>query len=734
MYFFSRLLQSSLCALRSGGPVSGAGHCFWCACVGLIIGLPGVVAAMQTLSENELQQVVGRDGLAINLQSDSGINADQVRWVMDSGAVDGSGTSLENSLRIGKAGVPTDGLSLSAIAAGGVSTTDPLNIDLTIDAFTNQQGRAGLGIQGEWQRMRLALDSLSVSDDSRSFGSLAFDSSGQFMLLGDGGLFNRDGDHAVFALNIGDVDASDADPANWVVNDPAQLFYRMGGPGSLEVQLNDLGFLFNMQQGTLALDGDGLLLQSAPGSRTDFNLSFDVFANAFSQFQSNPATDLPLLFLGWRGGLEDFEFRLKPGGAWLPDGTVTEGLTTSIGFNLADDFQFIAGEAGADRSFIEFTDPQSLPSSLNPGRKDVELAALTLDAVSAGQGVGGLCYGGTNVAGPLGGCSAESFSSLPAQLITISPSADGVAAIVRGGGVHAYSSKVSYRDATDSALDIVDQGWALIATLGRVDGNVFLAPQTGGGITMDAVVAVQTLGSTQQERWQNGSHFMIGDTDIGMAIGLVGADMLFATENMDIGLSLADGGLRFLSNDGTRIQLRGMFGGGDIPNMATPVNLSYVDMNLEFDQFAFGILPDIFDKKSIGFNGFFSFADLNNGFSNQTGGAHGGDDGSFISLAEPDFDQLGVDFRLANITGDIEIPAIVNQGGKIDLISASEASDNVPRLRIESRMKIGLTATAPDGSQGDPFMINSVEFGNQKLGAIAMPAGEIFTAITLKPQ
>lgn len=701
---------------------------------GIWVFLISPAPAMEALSEQEMASINGRDGLTVTLENAEGIKADQLNWTLDQGATDGSGAPLENSIRIGKSGVVDDGLKLKPIDPGGAPATHNLKLNLNADAFTNSQGRPGIGIDARWNRIRTRIASMSVSDDTRSFGETALDSTGRFSFRGDGGLFNAENEFASLVLNIGNVDASDPDPSNWVINNPAQLYYRQGGASSTEARLDKLGFLLNMHQGTVGVDSDGLVVKSAPGSRTDFNLTFDILANAnsSSSFQSG-AGDLAMLFFGWRGGLENFEYRLKPGGAWLSDGTVTEGVTNSLGFDLADDFQVVIGEAGDDRSFLEFTDPQSLPSTLSPGRKDVEFGSLILDAVSPSQGVGGICYGGGNAVEPLSGCSAESFSSLPAQHIEIPPSDKGLALIARDWGLHAYPSKVTFRDGTDSSLDREDQGWALIYTLGDLAGNFYLYPQTGGGITMDAAAAIQTIGTSRQQRWENGTHFMVGDTDKNMGIGLVGSDVLFATREMDINLALSAGGLNFHSDQGTRFQLRGMLGGGSIPDMSTPVDITYVDMNLEFDEFSFNVLPDILGEEYLVFGGFFSLANLDNGYSNEAGGDHSHDDGSYFSLAEPDFNRLDVDFRLADITGDIEIPYQGNDTGKINLISASNAADNVPRLRIENRMRIGATATTPGGMQGDPLQAD-VEFGGEDLGRVAVPSGRLFSSITLKPQ
>jgi hypothetical protein len=164
--------------------------------------------------------------------------------------------------------------------------------------------------------------------------------------------------------------------------------------------------------------------------------------------------------------------------------------------------------------------------------------------------------------------------------------------------------------------------------------------------------------------------------------------------------------------------------------MDTPVYASYIDANLEFDNFVFNLLPDLLGDR-LYFAGKFSLADLSGSLANSASGAHNHDDGSYISLAEPNFNKLNVDLRLANITGDIEIPKVLGQGGVIDLLSAASETDDKPKLRIQNNMLIGKSAN--DGT-GDPLMIGNVEFGGRTLGSVVMPSGHIHGSITLKQQ
>jgi len=742
---------------------------------------PATPYALETLSDQEMGKVSGRDGVTISLQvpETESITAEQIRWELD------NGTAEQNHIVIGGTAEDTSQFSIQAIGADGAVATEALDFALAIDAFTNDQSRPGLALDATWNRMRMQMDDLTVTDTGRSFGTMALDTAGRFAIVGDGGLFSHENDQARLTLNVGNVDVtggtgSRVNPTNWAINDPGDLFFRMTDGGT-EAILHNFAFLFDMP-GTVGIDEDGFVMQST--DTTDFNLTFDLYANAVGQdFKFLPyepidgvnTDSIPMLLFGWRGGLENLDLRLRPEGTWLDTGVHTQGLTASLKFDLASDFQFVIGEAGDDRSYLEFTDPVSLTaadgSALN--RNDVEFGYLTLDTVSAGHDtVPNICYGGGNpYGGTAAGCTTSTGDILPVQSIDLPASDTGLALVARDWGLHAYASKVQYRDGVTSDND-VDDGWALIYTLGDISGNWYLYPQAGGGtdaetdpgFTMDIATAIQTIGGADpdtgrplRQRWEDGTNLMIGDTNFfdgkndvppvltghpaesysqGMAIGLMGSDLLFVADDMGVALTQPQG--LGLSSDAVRLQLRGIFGGGDIPRMTHPVYGSYVDVNLEFDKFQFNLFPALFDGSYINFGGFFSLANLDNGFSGNAAGDET-DDGSYISLAEPNFNKLDVDVRLADITGDIEIPlSVVGDGGKIDLISASgtqgEAGFEGPKLRIETNMEVGQAATKPGGGAGDPLEIGRIEFGDKDLGSMIIPAAKIYTSLTLEQQ
>ncbi|MZR61834.1 hypothetical protein [Alcanivorax sp. DP30] len=695
---------------------------------GILFLIAGQVVAMDSLSEHELSAVSGRDGVTINLQSDSsdlsnGIEISQISWATDQSSVVDSNTLFVDQIDI----VPVGPL-------GGVATS-PLDISVAIDAFTNtNSGRPSLAIDLFWERMRVSTGAIYMADDtSATFGRAAFDSNGRFVLKGDGGILNSTATDAGLLINLGSVDASDPAPSNWTINSPSQFYYAQNNiAGSSELVLDNLGFLFNMQQGAVGVDSDGIIVRSAPGSRTDFHLTFDIL---YDQSGSSPfevtAEDLPVLHFGWRGGWENLLFQLQGKGAW-PSEVHNQGLTASLGFDFADDYQVILGEAAGSKAYIELSAPESLLGSglgsTSYSGKDFQIGYLTLDTLHASRGPGGICFGANTgdfgVNGAIGCVSGSGVVAAPEQ-VNIAPEDNAFALIARDWRLRGYSSEVVYRDEANG--DVIDENWALIYTFGDLDANIYSYPQFGGGLYIDVVAALQTFGATDQERWQNGSHFMIGDTDNNLAIGLVGADLLFAANNMQVGLG--NSGLS-LDSPQARFQIRGMLGGGDIPNMAVPQSMAYVDINLESDRFVFGLEPAPLGQSYLGYSAFLSLTDLNvNNFSNQQGGAHGSDDGSYISLAEPSLDRLAVDFRLADLSGDIEI-----DNGMLDLRTSSETDHGRPELRISHTLKLGGAAVQPAGAAGDVFKVGRVEFGNRELGSIVVPAGQMNAALILKEQ
>jgi hypothetical protein len=209
-----------------------------------------------------------------------------------------------------------------------------------------------------------------------------------------------------------------------------------------------------------------------------------------------------------------------------------------------------------------------------------------------------------------------------------------------------------------------------------------------------------------------------------------------------------EGGIDLLSRQ-ARINVKGTFGGGVLPPYGVAgqeiVRGAFINLNLE------GLLnfrlspasPTATDGKNyLAYSAALRLMNTNVANFSESTLATTADDGSFLSISEPS--NNSVDFRLADVQGDIAIT-----GGRMDLRGTSEDGDSKPKLVLAQTLLFGSTASArmtdavtgstlpalPSGSAaGQPFDIKRVEFGNQALGRIVIPSGQLYSAITLKPQ
>lgn len=726
---------------------------------------PSSLYAFTPLDDKALSRVAGQDGISIAaVTGASGISAQQLIYAADNTDVATPCTASGANCAF----AVYEDITLRPIGPNGSATTDDMSFTAQFDA-DERAGTPFLGLQLDWTRSRLEVGRIGHQDSylgyqnagNASFGNFAMDSSGHFHLYGGEGLLSTTSTDAEVELNIGNVTYTGG--IGSYVRDQAgdgQIFFRQGGvAGTPELSLDNVGLLFSMPSGTVGVDSDGMgLLVEGPAALFDFTFDLRYDPTGASPFAMD-ANDLSVLFFGWRGTWLQPEVRLWGGGSW-PGGTYSEGLSASLKFNMGSDYKIIVGEAGSSTGgmFLEFGNPTSLPyadgvvPSLNAA-KDFEVPLIALDVIHAGQGPGGLCFGlNTASAGSNGtvGCSgsADVSAQLSAEALNIAPEDNAFAILGRDWALRAYSGDVRFFG--PDPADDVSENWALIYTFGDNDGNIYLYPQTStpglptsnAGMKADIAITMQTFGTTAAERWRRGTHFLIGDTDKNLAVGLVGVDAALLAN--DLYIATLPSGLRYSSNQ-VRFNIRGMFGGGDLPNMLQPQSIAYADLNLESDNFEFTLEPAPIGQNYLGYSAFVSLAPYNYawasgnaGFANDTGGAHGHDDGSYFSLAEPNTraegsatdDKLNVDFRLARIQGDMEF-----RDGKIDLQSANETASGRPQLVISNQIRIGRAATLPGGGLSpDVFEIGAVEFGAQTLGRIVIPQAQINASITLKQQ
>lgn len=696
--------------------------------------MPGLSCAMSALLDDDLASVSGQNGLTVSVvEPAAGVDMTSLYWVTND-----PNTAIHGEAN--EAGIRLDTLNLKRL-----DFSRPL-LNFTLDVFSGPAGStyAGAALSLDLARSRFDIGSITPLPLAGSFGRYVVDSSARLDVVGVNGVLNAT--NAIYGssvkLNLNAVDSSLWAVGAMGVTTPGQIYWRQN---TSEMTIRDFSFLFDMPDGRIGIDSNGLMLESKPATDIAFSLSMDIAldANTTSPLV-NDGNDKPMLYWGWRG--HQTNWKLNVGGGGRVDGGLG-GLTAGIHFDYKPDFTWIVGEGGSTPFKLEFANWTKLPGNTY----SLNLPSLTLDPVSGAEGTTGLCWGSNAIsAAANGACSGVGQGSVAsnwaAQPLKSRQAADpnALALGVRDMTLSAYSSSVDVIDRTVNPLKAaVRFNWALIYTFANLDADIFISPAADSkSMRLDLALTSQTLGSTATSRWQNGTNFMIGDTDTNFGIGLMGVDVLMATRNASFGITPS--GIR-IDTSLLRYQMRGMLGGGDIPAMATPQSMAYVDLNMEADRYVLNLGPGGSGSTSfLAYSGFINFANLNTAdFANPvpTSGNHQHDDGSYLSLAEPNTSRLGVDIRFANVTGPLEV---VN--GKVDLQGDSTGGLPSFQLMISNDIKVGTTAStttaAPCGfstactpvAATAPFKIGGLELGGKSLGTIVMPSGIIRAQITLKPQ
>jgi len=705
--------------------------------------------SMAPLDDAEMSMVIGKDGIFIEIDSATGLSADQLRWEMDSGA------ALPGACSGGVANQHACTL-VGGIALEGVG--GPLRSTMAIDIGGDGAGDAALAISSTWDSLRIVANSITHQTavtpgyGSHSLGSLAYYSTGDMSLANVNGLFDASGTEAIFELNtVGDI------------------IYRQGGPGTAEISFGNFNFggYFSsgaasghtLGQGTLGIDGNGLILY-APYSVLDLNFDL-LFKAAPTNFDTTGRE--PMILFGWQGGLRDALIRISGGGVGYgltPDGNYydisgvhssrSEGLNILAEWDYDEDYKWILGQAGGNRTQIWFYDWVTLGGTSPPPGPAFSMPII-LDVLQNNVGPAGLCFGGGAFSGRP---TAAHCGAIGGEFVTTLPGVGDSAMMVMIHDAHnyAYNSKVGVID-PGPGLDPLspdyrdDFDWSLIYTWGKFDADIMIRPEgpTGNvGWKSDVALAIQSPGAWQAANsanpvvratagsgWKTNTHFALADTGVTVGpgcsamnpchqgIGVLNADLLWSVRDFYIQVR-ADGagtntpsmpgGLWLETNSAAQYRFRGMFGGGNFKNLA-PGNtsvLALLDVNLSTDRFLFVLSPgDIVGGDApLRFDGILDF-----------------DGSAYFSLAEISSPQS--EFRLYDVEGRIGWSE-----GKILLQSGNNTVDGLPRLTIENELRLGQSA-AFGGPPGDP-LVARVGFGQEEFGRIAMPAGVWHNEVTLK--
>lgn len=503
-----------------------------------------------------------------------------------------------------------------------------------------------------------------------------------------------------------------------------------------------------------------------------------------------------------------------------------------------NDFLWGVGHITGDQEYLEFGDWKNLEQATGavPGRYGFDIPLLVIDALNAGSATnagGTLCWGNTMTtnACSAGGGSLVGLTAGTVQGYSSEVNRTGGALymqLIRNGNLLAWSNSVrvkrnptapTYEDgpgfggnalATNGSSCATSPGnsgcgysWGLVATLANINANIYLYPggsETTGvgnrnqGALGDILFMSQSFGVWEQnnrttsggtcqangtgcvdtQRWSQGTHLMVADTAAQMGIGILGASILLAAD--DLRLWLKDtttdtspgnlvGGVDLFSPR-VRYNLKGLFGGARLPNGHDLIRVANIDMNLE-GLLNFRISPPPTDVQSgktaesndylaysgamrLRCGGVTAFGCTDNAFADSAGSSTASGSGSYISIEEPG--KPGVDLRFADLSGDLAITE-----GVLQLRSAPDtAADAAPNsgnkfstaradLTIANKILMGASASSrlTDGTSGAGVgnggaagraLTGNVRFGGNDIMSMAIPAASAYYSLTIRAQ
>jgi len=705
------------------------------------------VSALELLDETSLASVHAQDGLTIEHENPVGISTTETKWITDHGTAAPGACS----------GGVTNQHACTIFAPGlsGVNG-NPLRFSAALDAFGG--AAPGLSLMLDWQPLLLKSDRFTINTptvdySTRSVGNLGIYSQGHLYLVNQGGAFNSSGNTAQLDFStLGDV------------------IYRQGAVGSPELSFGNLAFSTRFSNGAaggqiasagkVGITSQGLEI-SAP--YTDTNLQFDLM------FKGNPATAFDtsgrqaILHFGWLGGLVNPLLRISGGGAAYGsyastanhpsgasytyqdatgsgDNARSEGLNIFASWDFDSDFAWVIGQAGGNQTQARFTKWRRMAGV--PASTPMLSMPVTLDVLQNATGPAGLCFGGGFTSGiPIQASCTSAGGTWIAGGVPAGKAA--IASLIRDGHLHAYNQQINVIDPT-SAVTSSTYNWGLVYTMGKLDGDIFLSPEGRSpgvalatnttGLKADITMAIQSPGywdkatssskavrDTAGAGWSTNSHFMLADTAVGgdttkqYGVGLVNADLLWSVRDMYFRVTAGDsgypdipGGLWMQSDTKATYRFRGLFGGGNLLDLSSPVGVSLLDINLSTNRFIFALSPKtpVAGDAPIGFTG---LLDL--------------DGTSYLSLAE--MSSPASAYRIYDISGRIGW-----KNGTVNLVSGQNSADGLPSLAISNDLLFGSSANF--GTGGGAPVVAKVGFGNENFGRIALPGGTWHSDVSIK--
>lgn len=443
---------------------------------GVLLALPGLSAAgMQSLSEDELSGVSGRDGIEYYITSPAisatGLRLDadnsSTAWAQMTDACIGGvncGSAYMRGLRMTPTGGPA---ALNAYLKLDVGSN-------TINQTMNAAGTASTWLSYEMHIDRALLGgvnantgfTMGVGGSTRTFGEIAMVTPLDFRFAGAPfyGVPNANVD---VALTLSD----------------AKLFYRQGGAGNAILTANNLNFTWLSPTDIADVQYDSATGSSGfrmSGPASTLRLAFDLLyksapAAAGDMISVSALDDRPIVHFGWGGTLYDTTLYLRGGGIWdtsvnagtdirfepvqaesmqnMP-ATSTQGLSLGLRWNYRSkstpntpgDFLLSIGHASGDREYVEFGDWKNLEGALGPvaNRYGFDIPMLVVDAIANGSGGtnagGSLCWGAQMTGAA---CSANINANGDSDFDDVHVDTKGTLLTLRAGNIEGYAATLN---------------------------------------------------------------------------------------------------------------------------------------------------------------------------------------------------------------------------------------------------------------------------------------------------
>lgn len=684
----------------------------------------GQAWSIASLSDEDMGDISGQDGLTLQFGSAAPITATQVGW-------------QDNSLSLADKQLQLQNISLTGLdstfkldaAGGGVgayAAVPSLAMNIVLKPFLFQVGRMCVDTAG------------SSAACAGSFGEMALRTTSDTTF----DFYNTRG-----VLDATTGAAAGTGKLTFDLSN-AELYTAHSLNSQRDLILLKNLYVKGSMTGSFSIDGNNglrmlgdLSLPRVSSSINGLNMELAVNPNVATGFTTAGAANL--LRLGASGTIQGFDFHMAAGGSStiITGADVTDsGIRISVAGGLkTSDFEFEIGEGDATGYSVRFKNFVSLidGNAVSPSNGGLNLGSLYLNVVPANVAMMDVRPG---------------FGSLLQTTDTL-----GLA--IRDFELVTYPKSVELYKYSDGSTISMNPSGTLMLPLYDLDANLMLMPgghpavaagsKRGIGFNLKAAVTGTNAGGV-------GSAFtgdkitglLLADTSsgVGQYIGLRNLNgyitwqqgQFFPLDPATDGVS----GLRLTSASNAQINLDGQFALDYLPDgsvakrIKTTGHLFGLSVQLQSAGTTLSVIPSPAGQSYLGITGSFNLqAGSNSGVGACSGGATG--TGTCVAITEP---VDGSQVQFSTISGKINLTDSRIDVGK-DAAATSGLGGNFARgyVRFENTIQfdpgLGYTDVVRVGDVnflGGGSAASPTPTASYRLGEIVIPGGELYTRIDLR--